>query len=82
MNDRAPINVHDAKTNLSKLLDRVANGGEVVLAKAGKPIARLVPIERSGPPRKPGFLKGRIVIARDFDAPLSADVLDAFEGRG
>ena len=75
------VNIHEAKTNLSRLLDRVAEGGEVVIAKAGKPVAKLVPIAPAKRVRKPGFLKGKIKIAADFDAPLPPDLLDAFEGR-
>ena len=74
------VNIHEAKTNLSRLVDEVAGGAEIVIAKAGKPVAKLVPIGRSRV-RKPGFLKGRIKIAADFDAPLPAELLDAFEGR-
>ena len=74
------VNIHEAKTNLSRLVDEVTAGAEIVIAKAGKPVAKLVPI---GPARarKPGFLKGRIKIAADFDAPLPAELLDTFEGR-
>jgi prevent-host-death family protein len=73
-----PVNVHEAKTHLSRLLARVEKGQEVVIAKAGKPVAKLVPIE---PPRKPrvaGSAKGQIWIANDFDAPLPDDVLNLF----
>jgi prevent-host-death family protein len=76
------INIHEAKTNLSRLVDQVSGGAEIIIAKAGKPVARLVPIGRGGRVRKPGFLKGKIKIAADFDAPLPAELLDAFEGRG
>ncbi len=75
------VNVHEAKTNLSRLLDEVGSGAEIVIAKAGKPVAQLVPVRAAGVPRKPGFLKGRITIAEDFDAPLPDAVLAAFEGR-
>ena len=74
------VNIHEAKTNLSRLVDEVTAGAEIVIAKAGKPVAKLVPIGRSRV-RKPGFLKGRIRIAADFDAPLPSELLDAFEGR-
>lgn len=74
------VNVHDAKTHLSRLLDDVANGHEVTIAKAGKPIARLVPVAGRAPQRQPGYLRGRIRIADDFDAPLPKDVQSAFEG--
>lgn len=74
------VNVHEAKTHLSSLLDEVARGDEVTIAKAGRPVARLVPIEAKPPKRAPGFLRGRIRIAADFDAPLPEDVRAAFEG--
>ena len=76
------VNIHDAKTNLSRLVEEVANGAEIVIAKAGKPVAKLVPIKPAVPVRKPGFLKGKIRIAKDFDAPLPPEMLTAFEGRG
>lgn len=72
-------NVHEAKTNLSRLLDRVAAGEEVVIAKAGVPVARLVPTSPAVRERPLGFEKGRVVIAEDFDAPLPEDVLRTFE---
>jgi prevent-host-death family protein len=78
-----PVNVHDAKTNLSVLLARVECGDEVVIARAGKPIARLVPIKRTRkkrPDRRPGQLKGKIWIGPDFDDPLPEDILAAFRG--
>lgn len=73
------VNIHEAKTHLSRLLEEVARGEELVIAKAGKPVARLVPVKAEV--RKPGFLKGRIRIGRDFDEPLPQEVLEAFEGR-
>ena len=72
------LNVHYAKTHLSRLLDRVAAGEEIVLGKHGKPIAKLVPIQLAT--RRPGRLKGKIKIAADFEAPLPADVAAAFRG--
>ena len=75
------VNLYEAKTHLSELVERAAGGAEVVIAKAGVPKARLVPLAREAPPRKPGTWKGRVVIAPDFDAPLPQDVLAAFEGR-
>jgi prevent-host-death family protein len=63
------VNVHDAKTQLSRLLARVEAGEEIVLARAGKPVAKLVPIAR--PERRPsGFARGKIWISEDFDDPL------------
>lgn len=70
--------MQEAKTHLSRLLERVAAGEEIVLARAGTPIARLVPIAVI--PRRPGRGKGRITMADDFDAPLPNELLDAFEG--
>ena len=75
------VNLYEAKTHLSELVERAALGEEVVIAKAGRPRARLVPLARPQAPRRPGAWKGRVVIASDFDAPLPEDVLAAFEGR-
>ena len=72
------VNIHEAKTQLSRLLEEVSAGEEIIIAKAGKPIARLVPIEAT-PPRVPGLMKGKIWISEDFDAPLPADMLEAFQ---
>lgn len=74
------VNIHAAKTNLSRLVDEVAGGAEIVIAKNGKPMAKLVPYKTAKPVRTPGFLKGRIKIGSDFDAPLSKELLDSFEG--
>ena len=63
------VNVHEAKTHLSRLLQRVEAGEEVLIARDGEPIARLVPLAKVLP-RQPGRLKGQIVIGADFDAPL------------
>ena len=71
------VNVHTAKTTLSKLLDRVRKGEEIVLAKAGKPCARLVPLDEAQE-RRPGLLKGWRLPASYFD-PLPAGELDAWE---
>ena len=75
------VNIHEAKTNFSKLIDAVSQGEEIVIARAGKPAARLVPVEAQKPVRKPGALKGKIRIADDFDAPLPDDLQAAFEGK-
>ena len=69
------MNIHDAKTHFSKLIERVQLGEEVVIAKAGRPVARLVPIVPDARGRRPGSAKGRIVVADDFDAPLPDDIL-------
>ena len=75
------VSVYDAKTNLSRLLDRAASGEEVVITRNGRPVARLVAAAPARKPRKLGLLKGRIRVSKDFDAPLPDDVLDAFEGK-
>ena len=75
------VNIHQAKTNFSKLVDAVMHGEEIIIAKAGKPAAKLVPITSIKLKRKPGALKGKIKIAADFDAPLPDDILDQFEGK-
>lgn len=74
------VNVHEAKTHLSRLLARVAAGEEIVIARAGKPIARLVPFHQLKGKRPLGIDKGRYVVPDDFDAPLPDDLLTAFEG--
>lgn len=63
------VNVHEAKTHFSKLIRLVAAGEEVVIAKSGEPVARLVPVSGPAPRRQPGALRGRIHIGEDFDAP-------------
>ncbi len=77
------INVHAAKTHFSRLLDDVADGAEIIIAKAGKPVAKLAPLDDrpATPRRRLGGLAGRAVVPPDFDAPLPDDALDAFEGR-
>ncbi len=77
------VNIHAAKTHLSRLVDEAAAGEEIIIARAGKPVARLLslaPLSGTGK-RRLGSLAGRLAIPPDFDAPLSDDVLDAFEGR-
>ena len=73
------VNIHQAKTHLSRLLARAAAGEEIVIAKAGKPVARLVPFESVPKDRKPGLGAGLIEIADDFDAPLPDDMLRDWE---
>jgi len=73
------VNIHEAKTHLSRLLEAVANGEEVVIAKAGKPMARLVPLEGAEKPKRQfGRLKGKIWMSDDFDDPLPPEVLKDF----
>ena len=73
------VNMHEAKTHLSRLVDRAAAGEEIVIGKAGRPMARLVPYTEHRAPRRPGALKGRLWVAKDFD-DTPAVVVDAFEG--
>lgn len=75
----AMVNIHEAKTQLSRLLERVLGGEEIVIAKAGVPVARIVPIEPSTENRTPGTDRGRLVMSDDFDAPLPDEVLERFE---
>ena len=73
-----PINIHDAKTHLSRLLEKVALGEEIVISKAGRPIAKLVPIRKKAHDRVPGSAKGKFEMADDFNAPLPKEVEDSF----
>lgn len=73
------VNIHEAKTHFSKLLNRVMNGEEIIIAKAGKPVARLLPISDKPTQRQPGSAAGKIWVAPDFDAPLPDEVLKDFE---
>ena len=63
----AKINIHQAKTHLSRLLEDVASGNEILIAKGGRPMARLVPLGRDDTPRRAGLLKGKMRIADDFE---------------
>ena len=73
------VNIHEAKTHLSRLLLRVATGEEVIISNAGRPVAKLVPFGVPGRERVLGRDKGQITIADDFDAQLPEDVLRLFE---
>ncbi len=77
------VNMHEAKTHLSRLVDEAASGTEIVIARAGRPIAKLVPLTSAAPTgkRKLGGLEGRAHIPDNFDDPLPDDVLALFEGR-
>ena len=72
------VNVHEAKTHLSRLLERAAAGEEIVISRAGRPVARLVPYEARDRPRAPGSMRGAIWLAEDFDE-TPGWLLDAFE---
>jgi prevent-host-death family protein len=77
---RETVGLYEAKTHLSDLVDRAAEGEEIVISKSGKPKARLVPLDDTRPLRKPGRGRGRWKVREDFDAPLPGDVLSDFEG--
>jgi prevent-host-death family protein len=73
------VNVYEAKTHLSRLLREVAMGEEIIIAKDGRPLARLVPVTSGETSRELGFAAGRVVIGDDFDAPLPAGFQAAFD---
>ncbi len=75
------VNLYQAKTMLSELVDRAAAGEEILIAKAGRPLAKLVPLGAAPRRRAPGGWEGKVRVAEDFDAPLPEAILDAFEGK-
>ena len=75
------VNMHEAKTQLSRLAEAVAAGEEIIVAKAGKPMMKLVPLNSEPKPRRLGLLKGKIHMVENFDEPLPEEILDAFEGK-
>ncbi len=79
MNAVRTLNLYEAKTHLSSLVDEAAAGAEIIIAKAGKPLARLGPV-RAQTTRRPGRAKGKVWIAADFDAPLPEAMVRAFAG--
>ena len=72
------VNIYEAKSKLSKLINLVIAGEEVIVAKSGKPVAKIVPFEKPTQNRKPGSAKGKLIISADFDAPLPDDILQGF----
>ena len=76
------VTIHEAKTNLSRLIEQVEQGGEVVISRRDKPVARLVPIETARPERKPGRFKGQFDIGPEFFEPLPEEELRLWEGHG
>ncbi len=72
-------NIHEAKTHLSRLLEQMAGGEDVIIARAGVPVARLVPVILPPGERPLGTEQGRIRVADDFDAPLPPEILASFE---
>jgi prevent-host-death family protein len=78
------VNIHEAKTNFSKLVDAAGKGESFVIAKSGKPIARLVPLDTAGEkkaPRRLGFLEGKFNVPDDFDTMFQDEIIAMFEGR-
>src|SRR2546428_10619888 len=75
------VNVHEAKTHFSRLLARVQEGQEFVIAKAGRPVARLGPLARQGKKRRLGLLDGKFRVPDGFNEPLPDEVIAAFEGQ-
>ena len=73
------VNIHEAKTHLSAILKRVESGEDVVIAKAGKPIARVSPIPSAAGKRQPGSAKGKITMTQNFIEPLPENILKEFE---
>lgn len=73
-----PVNIHDAKTHFSRLVERVEAGEEITIARGGRPVARLVPLGARTQPRLPGLWRGRVRIGDDFDE-IDEALLDAFE---
>lgn len=72
------INIHEAKTHLSRFVEQAAAGEEIIIAKAGKPIAKLVSLQAPLARRKLGILGGKLKVPEDFDAPLPGEVLASF----
>lgn len=77
----AIVNIHEAKTHFSKLVDKAMKGEEIIIGKSGTAVVKLIAIRNTKPKRIPGALKGQIKISEDFDAPLPADILKEFEGK-
>jgi len=73
------INIHEAKTQFSKLIAYVEKGDEVIIARYGEPVAKLVPFRQTSIPRKPGSAKGKFAVPPEFFEPLPDDIIDAFE---
>jgi prevent-host-death family protein len=73
------VNLYEAKTKLSQLVERAAAGEEIIIAKAGRPLARLVPLAKRTTPRPLGLLAGKVEIGDDFDDPLPDEIMRHFE---
>jgi prevent-host-death family protein len=75
------VDIHQAKTQFSRLVALAAGGEEIIIAKAGQPVARLVPYQPKGVVRRPGTMRGKIRIKKNFDEPLPKDLLASFAGK-
>ncbi len=73
------VNIHEAKTHLSRLVEEAAGGDEVIIARAGRPVARLVPLARKPKPKKLGLLRGQFRVPANFNGPLPQGVVESFE---
>jgi prevent-host-death family protein len=73
-------NIHEAKTQLSKLIESALAGEEIIIAKAGKPLVKLIPYQENRKPRIPGGWEGKVIISDDFDDELPANILTGFMG--
>jgi len=76
------VNIHEAKTNLSRLIERVRQGDEFIIAKSGTPVARLVGLAETGAARRGGHWRGLVHVRDDFDEPLPPEVEEGFRGEG
>jgi len=76
-----PINIHSARTQLSKLIEAAERGEEIIIARAGKPVVKLVALQNQRPTRKAGSMKGLFEVPENFFDPLPKEILDAFEGK-
>ena len=75
------VNIHQAKTQFSRLVELAARGEEIIIAKSGQPVARLVPYQAKGVVRKPGAMRGKIRIKKNFDEPLPKELVASFAGK-
>ena len=73
-------NIHEAKSQLSKLIESALAGEEIIIAKAGKPLVKLIPYQENQSPRTPGGWEGKVIMGDDFDDELPADILAGFMG--
>lgn len=75
------VNIHQAKTQFSRLVELAASGEEIIIARSGQPVARLVPYRAKGAARRPGAMRGKIRIKKNFDEPLPKELLASFTGK-